>query len=264
MTAPVLITNNVNSFQWMRTELSPPPRALPRKRVRCQAVPDVNGKDNDNDEPPPPPQNAGSGPSTSSSDSEARVGALYEPRTLPDYTGHPCFQLERKKLLQHDVRDLNNKLIHPKDYWSALRPGTLLLIKATLHVSLVKGTSGGRHRKIYQINVVSTKVLAESPLPALPLPVHAGPTTTADSNIEGAADDGFDSFAVPTGVARAVSPWEAAHSSTTVAGPAEPKEEPTPDQKPDVKGKGKAVSKTDKRKYNKRGRDLDDMEVEEI
>ncbi|TEB16188.1 hypothetical protein FA13DRAFT_1650839 [Coprinellus micaceus] len=125
-------------------------------------VPD--DEDDDNDEPPPLPQNAASGPSTSSNgmitfscfrallisiaDSEARVGALYEPRTLPDYTGHPCFQLERKKLLQHDVRDLNNKLIHPKDYWAALRPGTLLLIKATLHVYLVKGTGGGRHRKV--------------------------------------------------------------------------------------------------------------------
>ncbi|TEB33504.1 hypothetical protein FA13DRAFT_1708288 [Coprinellus micaceus] len=232
----------------------------PKKRVKRQEVPD-GGNESDEDGPPPPPPEPASSAS-SSHDDVIRVGALYDPATLPDYSGPPCFQLEKKMLLQHDVRDINSRLIHPKDYWTALRPGTLVLVKATLHVYLVKGTGGGRHRKIYQINAVSTKVLGESPHPPLPLPVHSPPTTTTDSNIDGGVDDGFESFSMSTAPLRDVSPWEAAQLTNAAAGPSgPPPSDGSAGPKTDVKGKGKATPKSGKGKNNKRPRD--DMEVED-
>lgn len=62
-----------------------------------------------------------------------KVGAFYEPNTLPDYSGSPCFELNEKKLTQVDIRRPNGTLVEPRDYLFDLRPGTLVMAKCTLH-----------------------------------------------------------------------------------------------------------------------------------
>jgi hypothetical protein len=60
------------------------------------------------------------------------LGALYDPRHLPDYGG-PVFALKHAKLVQHDVVDNNDVLIPPWEMYSACRPGSLLIANVTLH-----------------------------------------------------------------------------------------------------------------------------------
>lgn len=50
---------------------------------------------------------------------------------LPDYGG-PLFDLKKNKLVQPDIRDINNELIAPWNLYNELRPGTVVLVVATL------------------------------------------------------------------------------------------------------------------------------------
>ncbi|KAJ6560616.1 hypothetical protein DFH09DRAFT_1364770 [Mycena vulgaris] len=96
-------------------------------------------------------------------DADIKLGAHYEPSLLPDYGG-PYFNHVKAKLVQLDVRDKNNQLIPPWKFYDALKPGTLVLVMATLHCFLMQDDSGKekKERKIYQINAHSIKVLDEA------------------------------------------------------------------------------------------------------
>ena len=64
---------------------------------------------------------------------EPRLWGLYEPRLLPDYDPS-IFDLRRALLAQQEIRDNAGKLVAPWDLQSALRPGTLVVVEATLIV----------------------------------------------------------------------------------------------------------------------------------
>ncbi|TFK65643.1 hypothetical protein BDN72DRAFT_773063 [Pluteus cervinus] len=84
---------------------------------------------------------------------EVRLGAYYDPAVLPDYRGN-LFKHRRAKLLQHDVRDEEGNLIPPWEIYSALRPGTIVLIMVTLHC-YVMGGDNMRKRKVRDISLKS-------------------------------------------------------------------------------------------------------------
>ncbi|EDR01886.1 uncharacterized protein LACBIDRAFT_332879 [Laccaria bicolor S238N-H82] len=87
---------------------------------------------------------------------EPKVGQLYPPTVLPDYKGK-LFRNQECMLVQHEILDIDRKLIPPWDQYSALRTGTLIMATASLHcftmkIRDVKGNPTGKERKIYQIN----------------------------------------------------------------------------------------------------------------
>jgi hypothetical protein len=52
-------------------------------------------------------------------------------------------------LVQRDVRDIQGRLVHPKNYHDVLRPGSLLLINATLHCFIMPPNDRNkRERKV--------------------------------------------------------------------------------------------------------------------
>ncbi|KAJ7130125.1 hypothetical protein C8R43DRAFT_896332 [Mycena crocata] len=104
---------------------------------------------------------------------EIRLGALYDPRLLSDYGG-AYFNQTKARLVQLDVRDGTengkNALVPPFNFYDRLRPGTLVLISASLHIFVMNDTDANgvprpRKRKIYQINAHSIKILADSDAP---------------------------------------------------------------------------------------------------
>lgn len=64
---------------------------------------------------------------------EPQAGGLYVPQLLPDYDPN-LFAFKKNMLAQQDLFDTDNKLIGPWDVQSALRPGTLVVVEATLVV----------------------------------------------------------------------------------------------------------------------------------
>ncbi|PPQ81745.1 hypothetical protein CVT26_007673 [Gymnopilus dilepis] len=91
---------------------------------------------------------------------EVHVGACYDPRLLYDYRG-PAFKLVNNKLIQHDIRDINDQLITPWAAYEELRPGTLVLVEATIHCFRFN-VNGKRERKVYQLHAERVNVLATS------------------------------------------------------------------------------------------------------
>jgi len=61
------------------------------------------------------------------------LGAFYEPDLLPDYSSDH-FALVKNKLVQHDVRDIDDHLIPAWKIEKGLRPGTVVLVSASVHV----------------------------------------------------------------------------------------------------------------------------------
>ncbi|KAK7037890.1 hypothetical protein R3P38DRAFT_2770252 [Favolaschia claudopus] len=109
--------------------------------------------------------------------SQIRVGAFYDPRLLCDYGGE-YFRQVKARLIQLDVRDATSRregdqedpLVPPWEFYERLRPGTLVLVDASLHVFVMndtdsKGAIRPKKRKIYQINAHSIKILANSDFP---------------------------------------------------------------------------------------------------
>jgi len=155
-------------------------------------------------------------------DSEIRMGAFYDPRLLPDYRG-AYFQLVRNKLRQLDVWSSSQppKLIPPWKFYEELRPGTLLLVKATLHVflfyedNILKQKVGTitnicmvlivlECHQVYQINghsilVVTTSNVSVEERPILTLHgqnvTHTSSDTGTSANLD-VATSTFDSFSV--------------------------------------------------------------------
>ncbi|KAJ7643206.1 hypothetical protein B0H17DRAFT_959854 [Mycena rosella] len=93
-----------------------------------------------------------------------KFGAHYEPTLLEDYGGL-YFNHVKAKLVQLDVRDTQNDLIGPWKFYDALKPGTLVLVLASLHCFVMSDEKSKRERKVYQINAHSVCVLAESDQP---------------------------------------------------------------------------------------------------
>lgn len=67
------------------------------------------------------------------------TNTFYEPTVLPDYGGD-LFQHVNAKLHQLDIRNMENVLIPPQEWYSNLRHSTLVMIRVTLHASIGKNT----------------------------------------------------------------------------------------------------------------------------
>ncbi|KAG1789894.1 uncharacterized protein HD556DRAFT_1243241 [Suillus plorans] len=87
---------------------------------------------------------------------------FYEPTALPDYGGE-LFQHVNAKLQQLDIRNVENKLIPPQNWYGELKRGTLVMIRATLHAF------NWKERRVYQLNAHTIRILDESKLEMEPL-----------------------------------------------------------------------------------------------
>jgi hypothetical protein len=61
-----------------------------------------------------------------------KVGGYYDTALLPDYCPE-LFDLDKDKLVQHNIIDEEDKIVPCWSLYDRLRPGTLLLCKVTLH-----------------------------------------------------------------------------------------------------------------------------------
>jgi len=78
------------------------------------------------------------------------LGAFYEPDLLPDYSSDH-FALIKNKLVQHDVRDTDDHLIPAWKIEKGPRPGTVVLVLASLHVYNIDSNMaipGGSFRRV--------------------------------------------------------------------------------------------------------------------
>jgi len=78
---------------------------------------------------------------------EIHLGAYYNPRLLPDYGGE-LFRHHDAKLMQHDVRGMDNKIIPPWEYYEELRPGTIVLCNVTMHMYQINNPKQKKIRKV--------------------------------------------------------------------------------------------------------------------
>ncbi|KAF8123342.1 hypothetical protein EV363DRAFT_1300520 [Boletus edulis] len=69
------------------------------------------------------------GPSNNKADdaNDITTNTLYPPNVLPDYGGD-LFSHVHAKLRQLDIRNIDDKLVHPQDWYSKLRQGTLVMV----------------------------------------------------------------------------------------------------------------------------------------
>ncbi|KAJ7606485.1 hypothetical protein DFH06DRAFT_1348024 [Mycena polygramma] len=138
---------------------------------------------------------------------DIRLGAHYEPALLPDYGG-PYFNHVKSKLVQLDVRNINNDLIPPWKFYDALKPGTLVLALVSLHCFVMTDISGKerKERKIYQMNAHSIRVLADSdePVETRLRPVAPNAADRATASLPGRLNSSFSSFTVPSSPAKDV------------------------------------------------------------
>ncbi|KAG6876463.1 hypothetical protein C0992_012883 [Termitomyces sp. T32_za158] len=124
-------------------------------------------------------------------------GAFYDPRLNVDFGG-PYFNLVQNKLLQLDVVDSTNALVAPWNFYDALKPGTLVLICASLHCFVMR--EGPGVRKMYQINAHRVRILADSDGQPFVRTQPTIPASTADISkktnqlISHAADTAFANF----------------------------------------------------------------------
>ncbi|KIK33907.1 hypothetical protein CY34DRAFT_98831 [Suillus luteus UH-Slu-Lm8-n1] len=75
---------------------------------------------------------AGTKDNNNTHETAVTTNTFYEPTVLPDYGGE-LYRHVNAKLRQLDIRDANNELIAPQDWYSSLRRGTLVMIRATMH-----------------------------------------------------------------------------------------------------------------------------------
>ncbi|KAF5386243.1 hypothetical protein D9615_002652 [Tricholomella constricta] len=117
------------------------------------------------------------------------------------YYGGPYFKHVYNKLVQHAVRDIENKLIPPWKNYDALRPGTFVLANCTLHCFMMK--EGTKVRKVYQINTHSLRVLGISDSevyiparPTIPVAPEMHSETKVASSSASSSGDAFFSFSL--------------------------------------------------------------------
>ncbi|KAJ7601313.1 hypothetical protein DFH06DRAFT_1353404 [Mycena polygramma] len=133
---------------------------------------------------------------------DIKLGAHYEPSVLPDYGGS-FFNHNKAKLVQHDIRDVQNNLIPPWKLYEALRPGTLVLLLVSLHCFLMSDETGKEiKRKIFQLNAHSIRVLSESdePVEERTRPIAPNSTERVTAKLPARAMGSFDNFVVPISV----------------------------------------------------------------
>ncbi|TEB28226.1 hypothetical protein FA13DRAFT_1774984 [Coprinellus micaceus] len=127
-----------------------------------------------------------------------QLGAFYDPHLLPDFGG-PMFELEKAKLVQHNIVDAQGDLVAPWQIYDKLRPGTLVLINAKLFVWHT-GETGDR--RTYQIIAEKIKVIEESdqPIEHRDIARIEGPSTPSKRNAPSKtdADSAFDKFQSPS------------------------------------------------------------------
>ncbi|KAJ6561262.1 hypothetical protein B0H10DRAFT_2200975 [Mycena sp. CBHHK59/15] len=136
------------------------------------------------------------------SDDEVKLGAFYDPRVLEDFGGD-YFSLVNAKLVQLDIRDVDNKLIPPWKQYEALRPGSLIIALVSIHIFTFKdaGADRSRDRKMFQLNAHTIRVLDETDFAVqtrnrpVPRTMEDGPTTAGPST-PGRSSTGFNSFTV--------------------------------------------------------------------
>ncbi|KAJ8597492.1 hypothetical protein M405DRAFT_855633 [Rhizopogon salebrosus TDB-379] len=106
---------------------------------------------------------------------------FYDLSILQDYGGE-VFRHENASLRQLDFRDVDNELIHPKDWYSVLRRGTLIMARGTLHAYNWEG------RRVYQLSAQTIRVLKHSSMPMEPVAkVHNDQEVDAGSSDSAAA-----------------------------------------------------------------------------
>jgi hypothetical protein len=66
---------------------------------------------------------------------------------LPDHRG-PLFKQKKAMLIQNNICDRSGELIPPWQMFDKLRPGTLILVKATLLCWLWNDEKTGRDKKV--------------------------------------------------------------------------------------------------------------------
>ena len=97
---------------------------------------------------------------------------LYHPSVLPDYGGD-LFKHVNAKLRQLDLRDINDDLIPPQEWYSQLRQGTFVMVRATLQAfnwdnrrvsqRIVSSVAHNpNYNKVYQLNAHTIRVLRDS------------------------------------------------------------------------------------------------------
>ncbi|KAJ4472849.1 hypothetical protein C8J55DRAFT_563090 [Lentinula edodes] len=98
-------------------------------------------------------------------DSEISVGAMYDPRLMPDYGGH-AFSIDKAKLVQPNWCKIDDSLIVPWKNYLHLRQGTVIVanISIRMHVLHPKNKKKPK-RKVYQGIINYLKVVAESDIP---------------------------------------------------------------------------------------------------
>lgn len=83
-----------------------------------------------------------------------KTGAWYDPNIQPDFGGS-FFDIHNDKLKQQEIYDPDGDLIHPRDMYNVLRPGTLIEYICHLHVFNIVN----RNSKTPGSNRVSNNIL---------------------------------------------------------------------------------------------------------
>ncbi|KAG1795860.1 hypothetical protein EV424DRAFT_1353357 [Suillus variegatus] len=118
-------------------------------------------------------------------ETEITTNTFYDPTILPDYGGD-LFQHVNAKLRQLDIRDVENQLIPPQNWYTSLKRGTLVMIRATLHAF------NWKERRVYQLNGHTIRVLDASKLEVEPLSSQpngfdiGGSSSTSNSRVSDA------------------------------------------------------------------------------
>jgi len=161
---------------------------------------------------------------TISSASSIQVGAYYPLEMLPDHRGD-YFQHEHAKLLQHEIFDVDDKLIPPWEMYKNLKIRTVILVETTLicwHIPDCDGSgSGGSAKKIvrpafhdnfeeftvkkklqiYQIQGHRLRILSESDEPIEtrepPILIHPSTESTSSTSPRKKPSSAFADFQSP-------------------------------------------------------------------
>ena len=139
-----------------------------------------------------------------------KVGRYYDPTLLPNYQPE-LFDLDKDKLVQHNIVDEEDQIIPCWLLYDRLYPGTLLLYKVTLHGWNIRIRDGKFKRvghiivgilnstyyspQFYTLNTNTVHILKEAQCPM-------NSNITASNVSMGATDEDFQSFTVKNKVGK--------------------------------------------------------------